>query len=376
MTHLGSIKPLAILKNTAAYLIFRYATDTGSYVCKIANRDNDKLAREVGRIIMLRDRYPALASRLPKIINTGVIRHGIHSGKRYYIQNFFEGTTFSHLVQGPETSSEWLSDIFHGTVKLLVDFIFEHDFSDAYSGHSGDFLRDAIYEERDAIRSLKNVAFIAGSDSIIINGRELPGLDTLLGTIFDERTVAALNAEPSFISELGHWNFHGDNIIVGDDGLSDLHIIDPDAGIDTCDPMFGLARFLYTFPHDSADYEKYLIQSQVFSLMDGGEQRFDIKLLWSPTAHDAYAKLFGAFPRLPADSLVAIDRRFGEGMAATRLKLCFLFCLLRGVRANYSEQIEFENSELTEFRNKAVFLLLQAIQFANELTEAKDGDVT
>ena len=63
------------------------------------------------------------------------------------------------------------------------------------------------------------------------------------------------------------------------------------------------------------------------------------------------------------------DERLGRDNRLLRLKLCFLLCLLRGVNANYFEEIDFMNRKLTEFQNKSVFLFLQAILFAANLRD-------
>ncbi|MDO8435353.1 MAG: hypothetical protein Q7S89_01595 [bacterium] len=367
MMHLP-IHKAEILKSSDAYLIFICEEGGEKFVYKIAHENHGKLDKEVARIRELAVTYPRLSVRLPIIHDHGTIESGPHAGKRYYVQSYFSGNTFSHHLQSSFTSASAVRDIFGTILRTLVDISFEHVPNTVYDRRGGDFYREAFMREFDRLRVLPNLSYLASQEYVTINGERYPSLRTLLDRIGTSSALAALQERPSFIASLGHWNFHGDNIIINDIQLSDrFKVIDPDVSIDENDPLYGIARFLYSFPHDTAEYEQYLIHSPVFVHSPAIEPVYEIRSLWPEVVHRNYAGMFASVFATGDDGIAARDTRFADPMTLVRLKLALLYCLVRGVNANYEETIEFIEGRMTEFRHKSTLLYLHAVLFADRL---------
>lgn len=366
---------ITILKNSEQYLVYRYLDVDGFRVCKIAHKNGDKLDREVDRIVDLKAAYAGLAARLPAILDHGTFASGIHEGKRYYVQEFLPGSTLSSHVQEPRMNFDSLQPAFGTIVSRLLDIVAEHrTVADADIGE-GEFLKARILEEHSRVRALKNVSYVANVRAPAVNGVSYPTLAHSLDHVFRSAMFRDLNMEPAFISDLGHWNFHGDNIILKDLGKPyAFRVIDPDINLERCDPLFGIARLFYSFPHDTADYHQYVIQAPIFASSEADRVDFLVDFLWPRLVYEKYARLFSCVYELDDGQLRSIDDRLSLSALMFRLKLNYLYCVMRGVNANYDERIEFVDRNITEFRNKAIFLYLQALVFAAHLKEFVDAD--
>ncbi len=252
----------------------------------------------------------------------------------------------------------------------MTDMVAEHHFLPEWDKKSGDFLKQAVQSELNRFTKLKNISYLCELNEIIINGQSYQSFAKTLDIIFHSKIFNDLNAQPSFISALGHWNFHGDNVILGEsENIEEFKVIDPDISIGDCDPLFGIARFLYSLPHDTADYIQYINFSKVFLPSAETPVEFRVRSLWPEAVHQNYQRLFCSFYEKDGLVMAEMDSRYKKGHLLNRLKLCFLYCLMRGVSANYREEIEFIDGRITEFRNKSIFLYLQALMFANHLSE-------
>ncbi len=357
-----------VLKNSNQYLIFSCEHDGKNYVHKIAHKDRGKLEKEISRIESLTQEYPLLRARMASIHSAGTKHEGIHAGKSYFVMNQVPGLTFSHFVQQPHVRSEEIFSVVKTLVRGLTDIAFEHRFNPAFDRASGTFLTNSIREAAERIKKLPEIAHVSSQSELVINGRSCPSIFSVLEELFRAPRIQDLDSTPSTISELGHWNFHGDNILLSSpENASDFRVIDPDVKIDACDPMFGIARFIYSFPHDSADYESYFIHSQLFSSNRSRANQFEIMYLWPQTVYENYSDLFSAWHHESRFFIPNLDERFANPQLRLRLELCILLCLLRGVYANYEEVVEFIDGRLDTFRHKALYLYLQACQFASRL---------
>lgn len=361
-------RDVRVLKSSEQYLIVACDEASGRRVIKIAHRDPEKLHREIERIEALTAAIPTLRHRLPPVLQSGVIADGVHTGKAYYAEPHFPGNTFSQWVQNRFADRVELRSTFDVLVRELLDIAADHQCDRAYDAQSGQFLRSCIRQEYDRLASLALIAPFLERDELIVDGVPYASLRSMLEQ-FDARAVyAAADAGPSTIATLGHWNFHGDNIILSTlAATSAFKVIDPDVSIETHDPLFGVARFLYTFPHDTADYGQYLLHTDAFDPLGSGGTSFRVTYLWPEMVFRNYAELFGSVLASGATHLGAIDSRLDEPRTAIRLQLCVLACLLRGVRANYEETLEFVEGRVTTFRHKGILLFLEAVRFANHL---------
>ncbi len=358
-----------VLKSSSKYLIYSCEIDGKKYVCKIAHKNPDQLKGEAARIRDLSAAYPEINNRLPNIVEEGIVSTGIHAGKAFYIQEFVAGDTFSHFLQDASNLNSGIDKVVRTVFKVLSDIVLEHENDSQYDGRSGSFLRDAVLEEMDNFGSLSHIAQL-GTRGVSINGKSYAPLSEMVEKIFSSQLFELVEGGSSCISKLGHWNFHGDNILMESaERVSELSVIDPDTKIEIGDPIFGLARFLYTFPHDTADYEQYVIHSHAITNTFLNADEFQITYLWPQVVYERYAALYEVFSKDSAYALSAWDERLADARVQARLKLNKLFCLLRGVNANYKDEIEFVNGDGSKFRHKGIYLYLQACMFANKLVE-------
>ena len=149
---------------------------------------------------------------------------------------------------------------------------------------------------------------------------------------------------------LSHANFHGDNLLTSD---NEIYVIDPDVSIPIVPRSFALARFIYTFVHDSADYGDYNIFTKWFSK---GEPYFEFKSNISSDINQFYKKTFGDLLEFNNNNTMIFNRL--KFFSSSELKLSYLFCLLRGIKANQSN-INFINKDgLDFFQEKGFFIYL------------------
>lgn len=359
------LQDMRILKDSSKYVIFSCEENGVKCVYKVARRDAGKLDKEIRRIGDLARSYPSLRERLPVILKHGRFENGAYAGMDYYVQTFFPGTTFSHYVQDVSADPDRLYLNFRTVLTQLFDIAQEHEFDPSGDDRGGEFLKAAIDFETGRLNTLDAISQLRAADEIVLNGERLDGLTVVLKRIFASPRFAALDQTASFISRLGHWNFHGDNVLLADlEDARAFRVIDPDINIDACDPLFGIARFLYSFPHDSAEYRKYVIRES--DPRRKGLREFEIQYLWPQRVFDNYSRLFLSIYADNPIGITEIDDRYQDATTLHRLKLCFLYCLLRGVYANYEPQTEVIK---TGFRNKGTYLYLQAVRFANHLQE-------
>lgn len=372
MNGLPAPQSIAILKNSDQYLIFSCTEGNNRCVYKMSYTNNDKLFKEMYRLQTLKNAYPKLSARLPEIHSHGTIAAGIHTGRAYFIQEHIPGITFSHYVQTNNPSGAEFTTVIKTLINTLVDIALDHTANPAYDHRSGSWLKEAIQYEYNRIQALPNISHIANLPSLIIDGVVYQPLHEAMSRLFSLNQWTQLDSVPSFISSLGHWNFHGDNVMFDEPGnVQNFKVIDPDVKIDECDPLFGLARFFYSFPHDTVDYVQYLIHSDVFSGTSTHSNEFRITYLWPQVVYQHYASLLDMVTSQHKPALVTLDGRFAVPELYTRLQLCMLYCLIRGVYANYEEEIEFVGGRLTEFRNKSIYLYLQAVMFAHTTVEQR-----
>jgi hypothetical protein len=122
-------------------------------------------------------------------------------------------------------------------------------------------------------------------------------------------------------SSFYHYNFHGGNILVDLNSPEEFKIIDPDPSIEGLDPIFGLARFLYTPVHDFA----YKVN---FSSTDSANRMLFELTENSKKFELSNAHIFNFFSK-------ALSRKFQRSSC---LRDNYILCLLRGIRANFLGQ--------------------------------------
>ena len=212
--------------------------------------------------------------------------------------------------------------------------------------------------EFEIIKKKKHLSFLNENKNITINNIKYKSLNYLLYKVLDNKKMKIVNTNKNYFSFLGHFNFHGENIITKNlKKNTNFFLIDPDSRWKCLDPMFGLARFFYTFDHDTFEKKKYFIKSNIFDLSKKSNNTFYIKYIWKKLTLSNYKKTFN------------IENFFNQetNFYKQRFKLNYLLCLMRGVNSNYEENIEFPSNRINFFRHSSIYLSLIIIKFLHDL---------
>ena len=364
-----------VLKNSEKYFIAKVETSNGPYVYKLAHKDNDRLIKEVSRINDLKSKNSFLNKKLAAVVENGVVKYGYHKGKCYYISEFIQGKTFSQLIQTVPSDMKVLRTGFQSIIGGLIDNLDSHSYEKRYDHSSGKFLTDYILESLHRLMELKLFRYLSSFDNLAIDGIQYEPLSKTIKSILEHPSIIALDKGTSFISELGHWNFHGDNILVTNVDKNDFsyEVIDPDVSIDSCDPLFGLARFLYTFPHDTCEYKQYYIKSSAFSPICEEAPSFEINMLWPEVVSNNYSNLFNPFLEESSYLEQSLKETLFSSNLHLRIKMNYLLCLLRGIFANSEPLFNTPTSKDDVFQNKGLFLYLECLKYSKELIGKLNG---
>ena len=368
---LENFKFTKILKSSSKYLIGICENKSNEkYVLKIANVNNDKITKEVDIINKLKAQGPFMGKRLAGILDSGKLLKGYHSGKGYYLCELMSGETLSHTFQKPTQSEKSLLGIFKAVGNELSNYVVNQECDEKYAETSLDILKAKITGTLTAVNSFKHTKYLNNFSSIKINGEAVESLDTLIEEILQSPKIEELNKIGSFTASLGHWNFHGDNILIEDSSKPEnFRMIDPDVSMDENDPFFSLARFFYTFPHDSSDYEQYLIESNILEPDQDEEVYFNIRYLWPETVSNQYRNIFSMIEPGKTSELVKYIPVLDDKNYQLRLWINYLYCLIRGVKANYEDTIVIPMNDVNLLRNKGVYLYIQSILFAKKFKD-------
>jgi hypothetical protein len=358
-----------VLKNGSS-LVLRIDAENGPVICKIANTNNNILEREFVKIQRLLKHNPQLAKRMPKLLDHGIVQNGPYEDRPYYILEFISGRSFGFYLQNETKSKEETSNVVKTIVSSLLDTFEESKFDKAYDYIGGSWLRGQIESAERKLHNLEYVKHFTQSDEISVNGVKLRSLGKCLEEIFSSDIFLRLDKELSFMSTLGHWNFHSENILISDkSNKTNFFVVDPDPHIDLGDPLFGLARLLYSFPHDTSEHEKFEITSDAFLPNFDGADEFFVHSSWSGQVIKNYNLLFAGLDGEGYYELEKLDDRLQNPIVAARLDLNLLLCLVRGVSINHDSNLTYLNDSLRTFRSNGLYLFLTSISYANQIVE-------
>ena len=305
------------------------------------------------------------------ILDTGTCESGISAGKRFYIQEFLQGKTFSQHLRDKKNDLVTVEKAFETVVSELVSSVDEHRVHTSDKAKYVRFLSRQVKSELSTISQLPFLGFLANCQEIVTNGIPYRGLNEAVKIILSADHLNEEGPPIGILSDLGHWNFHGDNIIINDlSRPNTFRTIDPDVNINMADPLFGLARFLYTFPHDTVEMRRYWLESKIF-FEQCRPAEINVRLDWPAWIQTRYRKLFDLNNYSLRNCLLRQTEHIREDALIFRFQLNYLFCLLRGISANQSDSISFQGDSATTFQNGGMFLLLEAVRVANVMSHAQ-----
>lgn len=351
-------------------LVTRAMSSDGPVICKIAKSDNGRLEREASQIRRIQKHYPLHAERMPELIHGGVFDSGPFNGKAYYTLEFLDGEILSHYLQNTNDQPDKISAVISNIVATLLDMINEQECDSAFNYSGGSWLKQHIQSAYEILLQIEVFNNIADSKKIRINEAPRRPMLDCLNALSETGIYDELDTESSFLSPLGHWNFHSDNIILFPPGSEmPFMVIDPDSKIDFADPLFGIARLYYSFPHEVAETDHFTIKHHSSATPSGSLNSFSVEYLWSESVMENYTFLFKNLLANPSYNPALMDSRLQDHRLQIRLDINLLYCLLRGATINYQPEPEANDFNAETLPNRGVFLYLVAVDFANMLVD-------
>ena len=355
-------KILKVIKSNEKYLIMSLKEGDNFNILKIAQRGNESLQREYETLLKLRKFSKVYNFYLPKVYLNKNIKSEFLKNKFYFFQKNHPGLTLSKLIQKNKIKFNKAKK----TSEILVDNltkIMMEDLKNCVNAKPSELFRKLFMIEFQNIIKRPHLHFISLSNNLKIGNKIYNKLENSLNKIFSKKVFLDLDKQDKFLVGVGHFNFHGENILISDlKALNKFKLIDPDTRWKVLDPMFAMARYFYTYSHDTAEKKNYYIKSNFFDLKSNNRNfYFNIKTLWPDKVDKVYKKMFD--PYLIKTRLNRFEK--------IRFSLSYLLCLLRGINANYEEKITFFKNKNDLLQNNGIFFSLLAIKYAHQIAYEK-----
>ncbi len=346
-----------VLKSNKKFLILKCQNNFNKEVIlKISLLESNTLEREFERLINLSNYSDENITYVKPLVFSKFIE-GPFKSLYYYEQEFIRSSTFSKKIRECK-----LTDYDH--VNNLFRPLEKNSYKISEVEHHSSYISTNISLFsliNDYLEFLSNSFFyknLFSQDCIIFKNYKLKNLEYSINLILKSKKYKEFVHKPLKMV-LSHANYHGDNLLPSDNGIK---IIDPDVSIPIVPRSFALARFIYTFVHDSADYGDYDVFTKWFS---HGEPIFDFKSNIPNEVTNSYKKIFGDLLDFNDEKFMIFDNL--NYFSSNELKLSYLFCLLRGIKANQSNINFSNNNGLDFFQEKGLFIYLNCIKYVNWL---------
>jgi hypothetical protein len=347
---------MKILKNSEKFSVFR-AKDKKKkfFILKIANKKPEKIFKEINLIKKLCTSSVFFKKTMPEILDYGYFKKGLFKSKGFYKQKYIAGLTFSQLMKNKNISKKESKVLTESLYKKFIDVVRNSQIKKKNKPIS--IIKKLIFKEYKNFSSKYLFSNLEKSKNIYINGKKYKNINFYLKKIFDKKKIKKLDNKNYFLSKLGHWNFHGGNIIFPQKkNYQKFYLIDPDATWSFNDPFFSLARFIYTYPHDTMEYNKYFISSDdLKNIQKKNKLNFNIGNLWEKNTLKNYKFIFSQFDK---NNFLLKELNKEE---LIRLNLSLILCFIRGINSNFEIKINFLNNENLKFQNKGIYLYLLTI---------------
>ncbi len=351
-----------VIKSSESNLILSVRDGKNYAILKVAQRGNAKLEKEHETILKLKKFSKIYSSFLPDTYLDGKINKDLFSNKFYFFQKYLKGTTLSQLIQKNKIKLNKANHISNALIEKLI-LIIEEDLKNCVNQKPSEIFRKLIMTEFQNLIKRPHLHFVSSNLRLKIGNKFYKNLENSLERIFSKKIFLAMDEQDQFLTNLGHFNFHGENIIISDPkDVKRFKLIDPDTRWKVLDPIFSLARYFYTYSHDTAEKKNYYIKSNIFDLKSNNKTfYFKTNIIWPTIVKKVYEKMFN-------ENL--LKKKFDK-FEKFRFSLTYLLCLLRGANANYEEKVFFLKNNINQFKNNGVFLSLLAIQYAHEIAYEK-----
>ncbi len=354
-----------ILKNSEKYTVFRFLKKKKKFILKISNRSQKKIFREINHIKKLKNLSRFFNKTIPGITNYGKVKKGINKNKGFYEMDFINGPTLSEIFQNNLIKKEKINKLFNELSNCLIEETRKSKLTK--NRKSFQIFKLLIDQEYDKIKQKDIFKNLLNRKHIFINYNSFLNISICLKKIFKSKKVTNLKKKYNFICYINHWNFHGGNLLLPNCKIENLKIIDPDSSWKYNDPFFSLARLIYTFPHDTMEYDKYYLKSSDFAIKNAKKSiSFQIKYTWKNIALKNYELIFNPFFK-NLDNKNNFKNKLNEE-EFLRFNLSLILCFLRGINANHQDKINFFSDKSNNFQNKGLYLYLFFLIYLNKFT--------
>ncbi len=338
-----------ILKSNEKYLIVKsFDKNYKAIVYKYDLRRKPKIIKEFKKINSLRVENNFYNDHLVPVSNLSKDNKWGFKNLYKYKMPFIEGNSYSLVLRDKKIDYSIKAELTSFLYKKFSKVVLKKKIEKKYIQYSWE------NQAKILINNLYKVDYLSNflESSFYINGNYIDAPIKRLLDFFRKKN------KMFFYEKNIHGNFHGENIIVTDlKRFNKFKIIDPDCSLKKVDPSFSLARFLYTFIHDSVEYKKYNIylNSKDFEI-----RNFSYKYIWDKNTVDSYELL---------DSIIIdLIEHFDTDYDANRLFKSFIHCLLIGAIAN-DNGIKFTNykSNKIKINCNSYFILFKVFEYINKL---------
>ena len=356
-----------IIKNSEKYTVFKIRKKKKFLILKVSNRSPNKILREINHIRKLKKSSKFFFKKIPKIIKYGKIQKGINKDKGFYEMQFVKGSTLSDIFKKNLLKKEKRIKIFEDLSNALIKEIRSAKHLKLKKDESFKLFKKLIDIEYKKIIKKDIFKNLLCRKKILINKDTFFNIDNCLKKILNSKKIKFVSKNYNYICKNNHWNFHGGNIIFPTNKTNNFRIIDPDSSWSYNDPFFSIARLIYTFPHDTMEYDKYYLQSEDFISQNRKKPiSFKIKYKWDKKIYYNYVNIFKDFYNY-FDKKNPFYKKLNK-IEFLRFNLSLILCFLRGINANYEPQINFLDQKSNTFQNKGLYIYLFFLIFLNKFT--------
>ena len=322
-------KIFKVVKSSESNLIISLNEGDKADIIKIAQRGNSSLQREYEILLKLKKFSEVYNYFIPETYLNNSIKNTRLKNKFHFFQKYYPGLTLSKLIQKGKIKSSKAKKISEIIVNNLIS-IMKEDLKHSVNDKPSEIFRKLFMVEFQNIIKRPHMYFISSETKLKIKNKYYNKLENSLDKIFSKKLFLNLDNEDNFLVDVGHFNFHGENIIISDlKDLKKFKLIDPDTRWKILDPMFSMARYFYTYSHDTAESINYYIKSNIFDFKNNNKKLyFDTKILWPNKIDAVYKKMFNT----------NLFKKKINKMEKFRFNLSYLLCLMRGINANYEEK--------------------------------------
>ena len=358
------IKNIKVFKNSEKFFVFRSKENKRFKVYKIAHKNPKKIKQEVQLLKKLIVKSKILKDKIPKILKHGTIKKGIHSKKGFYILDYIKGFTFTEIVKKNLCTLENFNRINKIIFQIFLKITKED--LETKKVKTKINIKTLILNEFKKIKKRDLMKRFCEQKKIKIDNIEYKNIGSYLSEIFNSYSYKKTYEKKSYMSSLGHWNFHGGNIIFSNvkKNYKNFYLIDPDATWKINDPFFSVARFIYTYIHDTIENKKYHIETKTFKEIGAEKNNFKTKILWSSNIKKKYESNFSEYLSFRNKK----NLKFLDKNEQTRLNMCLILCLLRGINSNFEPKIQILDEKGTKFKNNSIYIFFCLLKFFKVLT--------